>query len=51
MLSILFKKINHAAPSAAATSKPKTEIQTILAAITNLSNSTPPAVTKPKMEM
>ena len=39
------------APSAAAASEPKTEMQIILAAITNLSNPTPPVVTKPKTKM
>ena len=39
-----------AAQPAAAASEPKTEMQTILAAITNLSCPTPSVVTKPKPE-
>ena len=39
------------APPLAAASEANTEMQTILAAITNLSNPTPSVVTKPKIEM
>ena len=51
VISTMQSNHSSAAPLAAAASESTNKMQTILAAITNLSRPTPPVITKPKTEI